>query len=205
MDGIQNGPYTLKELMELGIFEDTEVLEVSIGEWHIASDYPFNEMYLKEYGILLPEGSILPAEYTQERINSGIPTSGQNNGYKRNNNSQLDFSEYLSQINGSNNTAKERLSGWNWGAFFLGWIWGLGHKIYWPLAAILLAFIPTVGFYLCLGVSVYLGIYGTEKAWALSDLNRDDFIERERKWAIAGFIAFIISVIFGCFYYFVRL
>jgi hypothetical protein len=192
MDGIQNGPYTLKELMELCIFEDTEVLEVSIGEWHVASDYPFNEMYLKEYGILLPEGSILPAEDT--------PTSG----HMGNNNSQLDFGEYLSQINGSNNTAKERLSGWNWGAFFLGWIWGLGHKIYWPLAAILLAFIPTVGFYLCLGVSVYLGIYGTEKAWALSDLNRDDFIERERKWAIAGFIAFILSVIFGCFYYFVR-
>ena len=94
---------------------------------------------------------------------------------------------------------------WNGGAFCLSFIWGCFHRIYWPLivpaANLIVLLLPKkdfeiLGFVITwivhlavLVVAVYLGINGSERAWKLKvyeDL--DDFKEKERRWAIAGFI-----------------
>ncbi|HEX7364133.1 MAG TPA: serine/threonine protein kinase, partial [Dehalococcoidia bacterium] len=48
---------------------------------------------------------------------------------------------------------------WNWGAFFLTWIWGIGNRVW--LAFIALAPLPFVG----LAMGILLGIKGNEWAW----------------------------------------
>ena len=51
----------------------------------------------------------------------------------------------------------EELKGWNWGAFFLTWIWGIGNSTY----IALLMFIPLVNMIL----PFVLGAKGNEWAW----------------------------------------
>lgn len=182
MDGAEFGPYTLKDLMQLGILEDTEIMEESIGEWNPASDYPFAEMYLQEYGIPLPEGAVNPIGNRGTRVSCNSENTVINDHFQEES-SPLDNIHVL-----------PKMSGWNWGAFLLGWIWGVGHKIYWPLIAIPIGLIPEVGLYLCLGINVILGIYGNEWAWNNSNLTPLQFKEREKNWSIAGFAVLIIGV-----------
>lgn len=46
---------------------------------------------------------------------------------------------------------------WNWGAFFLNWIWGIGHSTY----IALLMFVPLVN----VVMPFVLGAKGSEWAW----------------------------------------
>ena len=86
---------------------------------------------------------------------------------------------------GSNSELPEELKGWNWGAFFLNWIWGLGNSTF----IALLMFIPLVNI-----VMIFvLGAKGNKWAWQ----NRiwrdtDHFRSVQRKWAIAGAIVFLV-------------
>ncbi len=79
------------------------------------------------------------------------------------------------------------ISGWNWGAFFLGWIWGIGNNVW----IALITLIPYVGFIM----SFVLGVKGSEWAWKSK---RWDSIEHfkgtQRKWAYwgLGLIVFVI-------------
>lgn len=93
----------------------------------------------------------------------------------------------------------DELKRWNWGAFLLSWIWGIGNAT--PLA--FLCFVPLAG----LVTPFVLGARGNEWAWR----NRrwpgiDDFRRTQRTWAIAGaaswaacvaFTALIVIVIFA--------
>ena len=76
---------------------------------------------------------------------------------------------------GPNITVPEEVADkFNWGAFLLSWIWGLGNKSYITLtmlATVVLAFIPFVGMFVGLaqlGLAIWFGIKGNE--WACDKL-----------------------------------
>jgi hypothetical protein len=84
---------------------------------------------------------------------------------------------------------------WNWGAFFCTWLWGVFHKIYWPLLIIVLAIIPYVGSVASLCLAVYLGYNGSRIAWENGGFHDfESFKRSQNNWAIGGFIWFVISL-----------
>ena len=79
------------------------------------------------------------------------------------------------------------IRGWNWGAFFLSWIWGIGNNTY----IALLALIPVVG----LVMHFVLGAKGNRWAWKNGRWDSVAHFKRvQRRWAIAGF-AIVFSVV----------
>ncbi len=82
------------------------------------------------------------------------------------------------------------LRGWNWGAFLLSWIWGLGNRT--PVA--LLALIPLVGFVMMF----VLGIKGNQWAWQNENWrSAGDFRRTQKNWAIAGFLVWLAFIVIG--------
>ena len=68
---------------------------------------------------------------------------------------------------------------WNWGAFFLSWIWGIGNAT--PIA--LLTLVPLVGFVMLF----VLGARGSRWAWRNKRWDSVEHFKRvQRKWAICG-------------------
>lgn len=90
------------------------------------------------------------------------------------------------------------LEKWNWGGFFATWVWSIAHKTYWPLLIIIAVFIPYLGQIASLVLSVYLGLNGSKIAWKKG--NYSDFaafVNAQKKWAIFGFLLFIIGVAYN--------
>src|SRR5581483_7462423 len=80
---------------------------------------------------------------------------------------------------------------WNWGAFLLNWIWGIGNDTF----IALLTLVPVVG----LAMPFVLGAKGSAWAWRNG---RWDSIEHfkavQRKWAMWGAILWLLAlVLFG--------
>ena len=73
-----------------------------------------------------------------------------------------------------------KLNRWNWGAFLLNWIWGIGNNTW----IALLMFVPLVNIVMLF----VLGFKGSAWAWN-NNLWRDEahFLKNQRRWAIAGF------------------
>lgn len=90
------------------------------------------------------------------------------------------------------------LNRWNWGAFLLNWIWGIGNSVW----VALLCLIPVVN----IVMMFVLGAKGSRWAWQ-ARLWRDEehFRRTQRNWAIAGVIAWLAipvligGIIFGVF------
>lgn len=81
----------------------------------------------------------------------------------------------------------EELKGWNWGAFFLNWIWGIGNSTY----IALLMFIPFVNLIL----PFVLGAKGNEWAWQnRSWRSVEHFQSTQRKWRNVSFVIFLVVV-----------
>ena len=102
----------------------------------------------------------------------------------------------------SSHPTTEELGKWNWGAFFLNWIWGLGNGIYWPLVLILCNFIPYIGWIASIVICIVLGANGTKWAWKAKSWDSwNSFRETQHKWAIAALwffgVAFVIGFIVG--------
>ena len=77
---------------------------------------------------------------------------------------------------------------WNWGAFFLTWIWGLGNQVY----IALLALIPLVG----LVMIFVLGAKGNEWAWRNKRWDSvEHFVRVQKKWAAWGVGIFLVIVL----------
>ena len=76
---------------------------------------------------------------------------------------------------------------WNWGAFLLNWIWGLGNNTF----IALLMFVPFVN----LVMAFILGAKGSSWSW---QNKRWDSIEQfraaQRKWAMAGVALLVASI-----------
>ena len=78
------------------------------------------------------------------------------------------------------------LSGWNWGAFFLNWVWGLGNKTF----IALLMFVPPATFVM----PFVLGAKGNQWAWANNTWeSTEHFRKVQRIWAWAGVAAVTVT------------
>jgi Cytochrome oxidase complex assembly protein 1 len=78
---------------------------------------------------------------------------------------------------------------WNWGAFLLNWIWGIGNQTY----IALLALIPGFGFIWML----VLGAKGNAWAWRNGRWDSIAHFKRvQRKWAIWGAIIWLVVLVF---------
>jgi len=74
---------------------------------------------------------------------------------------------------------------WNWGAFLLSWIWGLGNKTY---IALLWFIIPLF--------SIVLGIKGSKWAWQNKRWESIEHFQRVQKiWAWCGLGLVVVSII----------
>lgn len=82
------------------------------------------------------------------------------------------------------------ISGWNWGAFLLNWIWGICNGTFLAL----LVFVPFVGFIM----PFVLGAKGSEWAWRNKRWDSVEHFKRvQRNWAIAALAtiaAFILLI-----------
>lgn len=82
------------------------------------------------------------------------------------------------------------LDRWNWGAFFLNWIWGIGNSTF----IALLALIPVVNIVMLF----VLGARGSRWAWRNRTWrDAEQFRRTQRNWGIAGAIVWV-AVIGGC-------
>jgi Cytochrome oxidase complex assembly protein 1 len=79
---------------------------------------------------------------------------------------------------------------WNWGAFFLHWIWGIGNNTF----IALLMFVPVVN----LVMPFVLGAKGGEWAWRNTKWDSLEHFQRvQRLWAIWGAVSW--AVVIGLF------
>ena len=83
------------------------------------------------------------------------------------------------------------LDRWNWGAFLLNWIWGVGNNTY----IALLMFVPLVGFVM----PFVLGAKGSRWAWRNGRWDNVEHFKRvQRLWAIWGTVILIgLLLLFG--------
>ena len=88
---------------------------------------------------------------------------------------------------GSASVLPPELKAWNWGAFFLSWIWGIGNNTW----IAFLSFIPIFGFIW----AFFLGAKGNKWAWQNKKWQSPEHFQRvQKKWAFWGLIIFIIGV-----------
>ncbi len=79
------------------------------------------------------------------------------------------------------------LDRWNWGAFFLNWIWGIGNSTW----IALLMFVPVVGFVMMF----VLGARGSRWAWQnRAWRDAEHFRKTQRAWAIAGLAVWLAVI-----------
>ena len=77
---------------------------------------------------------------------------------------------------------------WNWGAFLLNWIWGIGNNTF----IALLTFVPLLG----LVMPFVLGAKGSRWAWRNGRWDSVDHFRRiQRRWAIWGAVIWIASIV----------
>ena len=109
MDNTIFGPYTTKEIIEMDIPDDTEVMEESEKEWGLAKHFPFTDYLAAEKGFIIEDdGSVKKIPSSPQPINP---------------NSQPE------PISRTTNEVAPNL-GWNWGAFFFNWLWGIFNGVY---------------------------------------------------------------------------
>lgn len=83
------------------------------------------------------------------------------------------------------------LHNFNWGAFWLTWIWGVCNGVW----IALLCFIPFIGFIM----QFVLGFKGNEWAWEQQKHSKSasDFESSQSSWATAGWVILLISLLIG--------
>ena len=77
---------------------------------------------------------------------------------------------------------------WNWGAFLLNWIWGIGNNTF----VALLTFVPFVGI-----VMIFvLGAKGSRWAWRNGRWDSVEHFRRvQRRWAIWGVVVWLAAIV----------
>ncbi len=92
----------------------------------------------------------------------------------------------------------EVLTGFNWGACFLNWIWGLGNKTYITLLALVAGFVPFIGGLIALGLIIWFGIKGNEWAWQNKKWDSvEHFHSVQKTWATWGIVLFVLGIVLG--------
>ena len=76
---------------------------------------------------------------------------------------------------------------WNWGAFLLNWVWGIGNNTF----VALLTFVPFIG----LAMPFVLGARGSAWAWRNGRWDSVEHFKRvQRKWAIWGVALWLAAI-----------
>lgn len=92
--------------------------------------------------------------------------------------------KYVSGL-GKESIVPQEIQKWNWGAFFLNWIWGIGNSTY----IALLMFVPFVNFIL----PFVLGAKGSKWAWQKRTWRDIEHFKRtQKKWAISGLVFWVV-------------
>ena len=102
----------------------------------------------------------------------------------------IDYGEYENDSGqGEDSELPQELKGLNWGAFFLGWVWGIANN----LLISLLTLIPYVGFIM----NFVLLFKGNEWAWQNRQFKSIEHFKKVQKiWAVWGILYFVfISLI----------
>ena len=86
----------------------------------------------------------------------------------------------------------------NWGAFFLTWIWGLFNKSYLTLLMLPAQFLSWVifpfGYLITFGLAIWFGIEGNKWAWQNKRFESiEQFHKYQKNFAIAGTIIAIVT------------
>lgn len=184
MDGEIFGPYSAKEIRDLELLDDILVTEASMNEWLPAGRFDFDDMVKKELGASVNDNGTISRPRYDTPMNPDRPVTHtpQSAQYR---------SPYTSGV-------PNEIKGWNWGAFFFSWIWGVCNGVYWPLVLIIINFIPYVGGLISLGATIVLGINGNEWAWkAKSWSSVAEFKRVQHNWAIAVVWVLGISIAIG--------
>jgi hypothetical protein len=105
---------------------------------------------------------------------------------------------------------------WNWGAFFLTWIWGVFNGVYAPVAILIVLVASDVSAFLMplllgkllLGIismfaglayfiiSIVAGIKGNQWAWRAKHWSSiEDFSKIQRRWALASLILILLGFV----------
>ena len=88
---------------------------------------------------------------------------------------------------GAQATLPAEIRGWNWGAFLLTWIWGLGNSTY----IAFLTWVPFVGW----AMGFVLGAKGSEWAWQNKRWDSVEHFKRvQRQWAWWGLGLVLLSI-----------
>jgi hypothetical protein len=90
------------------------------------------------------------------------------------------------------NTAEipPELDRWNWGAFLLNWIWGIGNNTF----IALLTLVPGIGFIMMF----VLGAKGSRWAWRNGRWDSIEHFKRvQRRWAIWGVVIYLGCAVLG--------
>ena len=95
---------------------------------------------------------------------------------------------------GDDAALETELAKWNWGAFLLTFVWGMGHGV----MRAWLVWVPNYGIY----EWVMLGLKGNRWAWEKRRWDSvEQFRQTQRKWAVAGIIVsvlfFILLIAYG--------
>lgn len=184
MDGETYGPYSAKEVRDLQLMDDILVTEESMDEWLPANHFDFDDMVQKELGASVNEDGTINRPRYDTPMTPVTPAAPPKHQVQPQYNSTY------------TNGIPDEIKGWNWGAFFFNWIWGVCNGVYWPLVLIIVNFIPYVGALISLGGCIALGINGNEWAWkAKSWSSVSEFKRVQHKWAIA--ILWVLGISFG--------
>jgi hypothetical protein len=96
---------------------------------------------------------------------------------------------------GSGSAVPLEVKGWNWGAFLLTWIWGIGNNVWISLLA-LLGILPYIGWIAQIAMAIILGLRGSEWAWQSKRWeNLEHFRKTQRSWMWWGIGVLIFQVI----------
>jgi len=107
---------------------------------------------------------------------------------------------------GSSAIVPQEVQGWNWGAFFLDWIWAIGNKawigVFLGLFAVIIYIVATqfnsewVGWLTSIVISVVLALKGSEWAWQNKRWDSIEHFKRtQKKWRNWGIMAAIVSFV----------
>ena len=98
----------------------------------------------------------------------------------------------------------DEIKKFNWGAFFLTWIWGLGNESYLTFFVFLVYGVSYIsnamGLFLplCLAFNIFCGIKGNEWAWRNKNWkDTQAFNQTQERWALGGALFFIIARALG--------
>ena len=86
---------------------------------------------------------------------------------------------------GAASVVPAEIKGWNWGAFFLNWIWSIGNQVWIGLLSLVLGII----------MAIILGVKGNEWAWQNRKWESvEQFKSVQKTWAVWGVVIFLISI-----------